>query len=115
MNHTRLSVLTVGLILAATAAQAAGNVRAGLKAGVNLAKVTGSDAGDAQNLTGLVGGGFVGIKLSSLVVQPELLFSMKGTKVNTEKIELSYIELPVLLKMAPRTRWEPLRPTSRAP
>jgi len=107
--------LLVAAVLAAAStpsAHAAGNIKAGLKVGANLAKITGADATNAKNLIGLIGGGFVGIKLSTLVIQPEVLFSMKGTEVDTEKIKLSYLEVPVLVEdefSQPQVQSQPVR------
>ena len=102
-----ITVLLVGNLLAADAI--GGSLGIGIKFGLNAAKFVGSDARDAQhNLpatirTGFVGGAFVNVSVNrTLSIQPELLYSMKGTtyKQGVEKVtyELNYLELPLLLK-----------------
>lgn len=81
----------------------------GLKAGVNLATITGNNAaGDAKStLIGLNGGIFATFHVSeSFGVQPELTWSTLGVKYKgsflgnsiTEKQKLNYLTLPVLAK-----------------
>ncbi|MBN2572125.1 MAG: PorT family protein [Ignavibacteriales bacterium] len=80
----------------------------GVKGGLNLANVT-SDPEPPYELntrTAMVAGAFVGLNFGSFTVQPELLYSMKGTTSsfdilgvtvdNTTKAD--YFEIPVLLK-----------------
>jgi hypothetical protein len=75
----------------------------GIKGGVNMANIAGSDApDDTKSKLGVVGGAFVCLDLMVLKLQPELLYSQKGTKGEylgisyTDKID--YLEIPVLLK-----------------
>ena len=86
----------------------------GIKAGINMAKFTGSDADDAfgndiSMRTGLAAGVFITYSFSDLfAIQPEVYYAMKGSKSNypysedlnidlTEKLD--YIEIPVLFKV----------------
>ena len=78
----------------------------GLKAGINLA--TTNDA-YASTIIGFIGGGFYNYKFTDIFsVQPELVFTMKGEKLEeritgigvvSSDIRLNYIELPVLAKV----------------
>jgi hypothetical protein len=74
----------------------------GIKAGINLAKVNGSDAtGFDEFRTGFVGGGFLTAHVSEgFGVQFEGLYSQKGGKASESSAEatlkLDYIEIPVL-------------------
>ena len=83
----------------------------GVKAGVNIASITG-DIEDAEAKIGFHIGGFAEIKISEkFSVQPELLFSTQGAKGEekysengftydySEKINLSYITIPVMAKL----------------
>ncbi len=86
-------------------------VEFGVKAGVNIASLT----GDIENADAKVGfhvGGFAEIKISDkFSVQPELLFSTQGAKAEekysedgvsydySEKINLSYINIPIMAKL----------------
>jgi hypothetical protein len=87
-------------------------VKFGFKAGANLSNVGGKDAVGASSLIGFYGGVQAGIPLvSSLSLQPELLYSAQGTKVEVEtsgdgdeiittkaNMHLNYLALPVLLQ-----------------
>ena len=89
----------------------------GVKGGLNLAKLVGGDAMDEFDFKmGFCGGAFVTLNIvESLAIQPEVLFTMKGTKLeeglfggvgdrlNKELVEvvteLNYVEVPVLAKI----------------
>lgn len=113
-----LAGLIMGLAACAGLAQAGEvEVQAGMKAGVNFSTSTGADAGMDQSITGIIGGGFVSINLSKWVsLQPEIIFSQKGSKVDTRRVfvysptdsviqdgtftnKLPYVEFPLLFKV----------------
>jgi len=99
-------VLVLALVSVPTAA-AAQEVGFGVKGGLNLANIhfdpeTGADFGFRP---GLVLGGFVSWPMGSrLTIQPEGLFSQKGTSASDEGgegwIHLDYVEVPVLVMYA---------------
>jgi hypothetical protein len=107
----KVVILTVAaLLIASTAAFAqdmvTGLTGKGLKAGLNLANVTGNDAPDDTKMKmGFAVGGFITYAFSDLfAVQPELLYTMKGAKVQpaggTEaSTTYNYLEIPVLFKV----------------
>jgi hypothetical protein len=112
-----LMVLAPAAFVGASAQQMTGVTAAGLKAGGTISDQVGKDAKfDGDNpkyMGGFTGGGFVTYNLSDMIaVQPELLFTMKGVRYNltengagvTERNELNYLELPVLLKLMPTTQ-----------
>ncbi len=80
----------------------------GVKGGVNLAKFVGDDAEksglyDSKSKIGFSAGLFVSISpIDMIAIQPAILFSLKGTKVELEGFEgyeydnLYYIEIPLL-------------------
>lgn len=74
-------------------------LRLGVEAGINLASLNGPDASSLyESRLGFVGGGFANISLgSNLAIQPELLYSQKGGKINGNDYQLNYFEVPVLL------------------
>lgn len=99
----------------------------GIRAGVELATISG-DFGELvgfDHKAGVTAGPFVAIPLalSPLALQIEALYTMKGGKTSativdeagtptgtfTQFIDLTYIEVPVLLRLSPKTPW-PLRP-----
>ncbi len=100
--------LTAALLVCSATAQAQG-VAVGVRAGVNVANLSFSsetEVTDSKNLTGLVAGVFVTVQVNGIVAfQPEVLFSMQGTKFRdagqTAKIKLDYIQTPLLLHLKP--------------
>lgn len=80
-------------------------VRFGVKAGINLTKFSGSDAGDNNFLLGYAGGGLVNYKLADAVsLQGEVLYSLEGASskdvaegMNIKtRAKLGYVNIPVL-------------------
>ncbi len=92
------------MILTVSMSVNAQNLKFGGKIGLNFANVSGSDVPPgAGTRTGLVIGGFMTYNFASMfALQPELLYSMKGTSGATQGVSytfsLNYIEIPVLLK-----------------
>jgi len=78
----------------------------GLKGGVNFAKLSGDDIEDVSNRSGFAVGAFLNVSTGGFFsIQPEVLFSQKGAKLQSEDgeatMKLSYVEIPVLLKVSP--------------
>jgi hypothetical protein len=100
-----ISVLALGVLLAA---YSFAQVGLGIKGGLNLANVGGTDAPPgAKTLTGFAAGGYLEISLPLLfTIQPEILYSQKGTTYDesmfgtnfTVTAKLNYLEIPVLVK-----------------
>ena len=89
-------------IIALTVATANAQVGFGVKAGLNLATFSGSDA-SSSNLpgkamqAGLNIGGIVAIPVSEkFAVIPEVVYSMQGVKFTGGSDHLNYINIPVL-------------------
>lgn len=104
------SLALAGTILlpAVSAAQTAQTTTFGVKAGVNAANLKFDDSADVETKTlwGAVGGLFAGMQINDNVgVQIEGLFSQKGAKEdspgNTGKMKLTYIDVPILLRVGP--------------
>lgn len=97
----KITMLLAVAILLAGAAHAKANL--GIRAGLNVAKLELSQDGsvDTRSALGLHIGGFVQLLTDSpLVIQPELLYTQKGTGANeADKVTIDYIALPVLLKL----------------
>jgi hypothetical protein len=95
----KVYVLTL-VILSIIQTNYAQEIKIGAKAGINLASVTGNDI-DAKMRPSFHIGGMVEIPVSAeFYVQPELLFSSQGYKVNSNNATgvLNYINLPVIGK-----------------
>ena len=94
------------LLLAGTAGFAQ-HYELGVKAGANISNFTGgSNAADvkAKTLVGFHGGGFVSLFVGDIfAIQPEVLFSTQGAKientVGSTDYKLDYINIPVMLKV----------------
>ena len=110
--------LTTVLLIAAFAGlfalpqTAAAGVQFGIKAGGNMAKITGDDVTDVadtlKNKVGFVGGIFLAFNFGKVVtIQWEALYTMKGSSFEytdldgtyTGKLYSDYIEIPLLLKL----------------
>ncbi|MDD3642712.1 MAG: porin family protein [Candidatus Krumholzibacteria bacterium] len=97
--------LVMFVVMAFAASASAQTMMAGLKGGLNIAKMTGDDVpDDASWLYGGAGGGYFTYKFSDMfAIQPEVLFMMKGFSMDVEdetyKMKLNYIDIPVLLKV----------------
>ena len=107
---TRTVVVTCAFALLYTATASAQGRTLGVKGGVNLAtqRNTGEgDGADLQSRIGIVAGVFATLPLfSPLELQPEVLFSSKGARVDFEGVETSfvvdYLEVPVLARLSRR-------------
>jgi opacity protein-like surface antigen len=70
----------------------------GVKAGLNIANLTG-DVSGTSSLTSFNAGGLVNIPISSMFsVQPEVVYSGEGAKFDGGKDNLNYINIPVLFQ-----------------
>ncbi len=70
----------------------------GIKAGANFANI--SDVTDSSTKTGFQAGIFAGIKFTeNLAIQADLLYSQQGTKFDAGEFDLSYVNVPVVLKV----------------
>lgn len=77
-------------------------VKFGVKGGLNLMSVSGAQT-KGKNIVGFHLGGLVAVKLfEQFRLQPELLYSTKGTKEEYYGIEmktdLSYLDLPIMVR-----------------
>jgi hypothetical protein len=76
----------------------------GVKAGLNIANVTFSGDGvsaSADSRTAFVGGAFAQFGIGSpWFIQPEVLYSSKGSKSDDETLAVDYLEIPVLFGAA---------------
>ncbi len=95
MKKLFISVAILFLGLTTTNAQ---SIEYGAKIGANFAKLEG-EAVSGDNLTSFHVGAIVELNLiENFSVQPELLYSSQGTEIDSEKIKLDYLSLPVLAK-----------------
>jgi hypothetical protein len=73
----------------------------GVRAGLNLAEVTGNDFGNTEPLTGVYVGFFKEITLvpKLFYLQPELQYSSQGFKTADTNYSINYINIPVVAKV----------------
>lgn len=115
MKKGKIILIALLLLAFSSAVFAQGIIAKGVKAGLNIATLTGDDIEDAKSKTGFAFGGFVTYEVNEMFfLQPELLFTMKGAKFEDEYTEeeddyvyyekyegswnLNYLEIPVLAK-----------------
>ena len=99
--------LLAGSVLAPP--QVSAQIKLGVKGGLNIADIGGSDVdslslGPIETKTGFIAGAFVEFMISDIfAIQPEVLYSQKGIKIDSSgadlKLKVDYIEIPVLLKI----------------
>ena len=93
------------MLVAAQQAYSQAQVAIGIKAGPNFSTVdTKASAGENyKNRAGFHGGAFVLIKAAKIGIQPEVVFSQQGSKVeiNSQNFEsnFSYVNIPIILKL----------------
>jgi len=76
----------------------------GIKAGASLTNLTGDGVSDTKNLFGFHGGLVANFAVNdAFSIQPEVLYSMKGTKTENSSVKLTsrlhYIDVPVLARV----------------
>lgn len=115
MRTLKWSVLVCAVCLLAAGSAAAQTVSAGVKAGAALTsipdagqvfdQVSGEESVDVSAKLGLVAGGFVQFAFNDrFSLQPEMLFVMKGVKldvadnIGTVTAGINYLELPLLVR-----------------
>ena len=89
----------VGLALGATSLEAQ-SLSLGLKGGVALSNVT--DLDSTSSGTGFAGGAYLGIGLTSITIQPEVLyvqrkFSLPGIGTQEQEFTSNYIDIPLVI------------------
>lgn len=105
MKRTILILFASVLSLGAQQAFSQVQLAVGVKGGPNFAKIN-TDASAMENYksrTGFHGGAFVLIKATKIGIQPEVIFSQQGSKVevNSQDLEssFSYVNIPIMLKL----------------
>lgn|GEM_PF-920820 len=109
-------ILTVLIFLASPLSHlyAQGTPNFGLKGGVNFSTYAQSDLDGYETKAGVVLGAFleIGIPMSPVSIQPEVLYSQFGANFENidAKLEANYIQIPVLLKISSGARGIPGTP-----
>lgn len=114
----KLLVVLFAFALFSISAQA--QMQLGLKAGLNLANLSGDDISDTDARTGFAGGLFFTYQFNEMfAIQPEAYYTMKGaTNSGTfegityeSELKLDYVEIPLLLKFLIPIKDSGVRPT----
>ncbi len=103
----RMTILFIFALLVTISTTYAQGITGGLKAGMNIANVHGDDVEGIgyESKMGFCAGGFITFKVANIVaIQPEVLYTQKGTKweewyMGTWSLNLNYLEIPVLFKV----------------
>ncbi len=106
LHHALCAVLTVVFGAASLHAQSASfpSRRLGIVAGINSATISGGDVGEPSRRTGFIVGALLFAPVShSVAIEPQVLFTSKGASFEDASgggsISMSYIQLPVLLRI----------------
>ncbi|MGD0037874.1 MAG: porin family protein [Bacteroidota bacterium] len=106
-------IIFIGFILVATTVAAFGQINiTGITDGLNFATLGGSDALNVSTITQYAAGVFfeISFPLLPISIQPEVLYSVKGSKkgpsavpeaddvLSVTKVTTSYIDIPILVK-----------------
>jgi len=102
-----MTILFILALLVTISTAHAQGITGGLKAGMNIANFHGDVVGGLfESKMGFCAGGFITFKVANIVaIQPEVLYTQKGSKWEAEfiwgtwNINLNYLEIPVLLKV----------------
>ena len=95
-----LAVIVLLFSFAVTNAQ----IAIGPKAGINISNLSGLSTNEikAKSLVGFHLGGYVAFRFGNIAIQPELLYSTQGAKIDSvggsENLKLNYFNIPVMLK-----------------
>ena len=103
------TTLALAVALLVSAASAHAQTSFGVKAGLNLANLSISEADDTfepENRTGFVAGVFVTLRGGGIFAfQPEVLISSQGAKfsdtVNSGTAKIDYLQVPLLARIGP--------------
>ncbi len=79
------------------------DLTAGVKAGISMSTLSGDDIEGVSSKIGMAAGGFFGIGLGPVMIQPEVQYVQKGAQDEDNsdlKMKMDYLEIPVLIKAA---------------
>ncbi len=104
MKKTTQFFTMLVLVLLSSGAFAQAQFSVGLKGGLNFANLDVSSAQNTyNNRTGYHFGAFTLLKFSQIGIQPEVIFSQQGSKVDADfgnfESNFSYVNIPVMLKL----------------
>jgi hypothetical protein len=104
MKKFTLSLMIVAVALFTAAPVFAEGMMFGVKAGIDLANITGDISSITKMKTGMIGGAYLQYNFTEMfAIQPELLFTMKGAGIDIPIVDASikanYLEIPLLFKI----------------
>jgi len=115
------TIFTIVFVLLVFTTLPQAQMQLGLKAGLNIATVSGTDADNLfetslDSRTGFNGGIFFMYQFNNLfAIQPEAYYTMKGAATNLMgadiTLKLDYVEIPVLFKVIIPTEGTNLKPS----
>lgn len=91
----KLLVAVIALFMGTTAFSQ--GIDLGVKVGANFATLSGAVDG-LSNKTGFHAGAFAGVKFTNVGIQADLLYSQQGAKFDGGEFDLSYVNVPVVVK-----------------
>lgn len=99
MNMKIFKTIVLGMALTALSTVQAQKI--GIRAGANIASITGKDVSDVKPMTSFYAGVYkeFAIVPELFFIQPELQYSMQGYKANDTNYTIGYLQLPVMARV----------------
>ncbi len=103
----RVLLFVIAIVGISTISQGQAKVELGLKGGVNLANIN-TEASIGENYDAATGfhiGPYLLVKVANIGIQPEILYSTKGTDISVDNISetlqqrSAYLDIPVMFKL----------------
>ncbi len=105
LKMKRITIIAA-FLFASSFAFGQAKVELGLKGGLNLASLSTDQSGvDFNNKTGYHFGGYGLIKILSFGIQPEILYSTRGSELKVQNVagtlsqDYSYVDIPIMFKL----------------
>jgi hypothetical protein len=103
-RHLPLSLAAAALLALAPLTSAQAQIGFGVMAGGSLANISGDLTDGSKNTPTFVFGGFLDVNAGGFAVQPGLLFTRKGFKIDdiggiTPKSTFDYLQVPLVLRI----------------
>ncbi len=91
------------LAIALSAKVHAQTIQVGAKGGLNASNFIGKSVSGIEDkmLVSYHAGGFMHVGFGAVGLQPELLLSSQGAKINDQSFKVTYLNLPVMLRIKP--------------
>jgi len=98
-TNTKLYALLVGCMLFSAVNVSQAQVKFGPIVGLNVADVVGDDVNSDGRVIGAHAGVFVNLGITdNFMIEPQVLFSMKGAKLKGDDLKMNWVEFPIWVR-----------------